>query len=448
MVIFTIMSNFFETICAIATPISTGGIGIIRISGDEAYNIAIQIFNKKIEPNKINHGWIIYDNEKIDEVVCLYFKNPKSYTGEDVIEFQTHGSPVVIKRILNILMDLGARLADKGEFTKRAFLNGKIDLSKAEAIMELINSKSIKQASYSASNLSGALFNKINNMRDKILEIMAKITASIDFPEDVAEVPYELIIETLNSSKTEIEKILKNAKNHNILREGIKIAVVGRPNVGKSSLFNALLNLDRAIVTDIAGTTRDIITEDIDINGIMATLIDTAGIRENDKIDEVEKIGINQAKVAIDDADIVLLLYDGTVGVTKEDNEIFSYAKDKKQILISTKADLGRKNQNNSISISSKTGENIDKLKEIIYNNVIETNIEATDFTTNQRQQESLKNALKYIENAICAAKNNELQDLISIDIKSALISLGEITGEVLNDEILNSIFDKFCIGK
>ena len=442
------MSNFFETICAIATPLASGGIGIIRISGEDAYNIAQKMFNKKIEPNKINHGWVVFEDEKIDEVVALYFKNPKSYTGEDVIEFQTHGSPVVIKRILNIVMSLGARLADKGEFTKRAFINGKMDLSEAEAVLDLINSKSIKSASASASNLSGALSKKINEIKDKIIEIMAKITASLDFPEDVKEVPYEDIINTIEPIKLEIEKILKNASNHNILREGIKIAVAGRPNVGKSSLFNALLNLDRAIVTDIAGTTRDIITESFELNGIIATLIDTAGIRENDDIDKVEKIGINQAKTAIEDADIVLLLYDGSVGIKKEDEEIFELAKGKKIIYVSTKSDIENCEEKIGLQISSKTGENIEKLKEIIYNNVIETNIDSTDFTTNHRQQESLKNALAYLNNALDAAKREELQDLISIDIKSALISLGEITGEVLNDEILNSIFDKFCIGK
>ena len=442
------MSNFFETICAIATPISTGGIGIIRISGEDALKIAQKFFNKEIKQGLINHGWVVCNGEKIDEAVVLYFKNPKSYTGEDVVEFQTHGSPVILKRILNILLENGARLADKGEFTKRAFLNHKIDLSKAEAVLDLINSKTVKSASKNANNLSGALYEKITKIRESLFEITAKVTASIDFPEDVAEVPHELIISALAPIKDEIESILKNAKNHNILREGIKIAVAGRPNVGKSSLFNSLLNLDRAIVTDIAGTTRDIITESFEIDGIQATLIDTAGIRDNEDIDKVEKIGINQAKSAIDEADIVLLLYDGSIGITNEDKEIFDLAREKKQILVSTKSDISKETSKEVISISSKTGENIDKLKQIIYENILDVNVENTDFTTNQRQQESLKNALIYINNALSAAKMNELQDLILIDIKSALISLGEITGEVINDEILNGIFEKFCIGK
>ena len=442
------MSNFFETITAPATPLSYGGIGVIRISGDKALDIIKLFFNREIKENSINHGWIIENNEKIDEVIVLYFKAPKSYTGEDVIEIQTHGSPVVIKRILNLILNSGARLADRGEFTKRAFLNHKMDLTEAEAVLELINSKTSKSASKNASNLSGALYKKISDMKDKIVEILAKITASIDFQEDVKEVSYDEIINALEFVKIEIENILKNAKSHNILREGINIAVIGRPNVGKSSLFNKLLNLERAIVTDIAGTTRDIIKESFEIEGIFATLTDTAGIRENEDIDKVEQIGINQAKNSIKDSDIVLLLFDGTKGITKEDEEIFNLAKDKKTILVATKADINDTNYQNAISISSKTGFNIDKLKSLIYQNVININVDDTEFTTNQRQQEKLSDALQFINNALIASKNNELQDLISIDIKSALISLGEISGEVINDEILNGIFEKFCIGK
>ncbi len=442
------MSNFFETIAAPATPLSYGGIGVIRISGDEALNIISKFFNKKIKENSINHGWIIDNDKKIDEVIVLYFKAPKSYTGEDVIEIQTHGSPVVIKKILNLLLDSGARLADRGEFTKRAFLNRKMDLTEAEAVLDLINSKTTKSASKNASNLSGALYLEISKMRERIIEILAKITASIDFPEDVKEVSYNEIINSLVPVKEKIENILKNAKNHNILREGINISVIGRPNVGKSSLFNALLNLERAIVTDIAGTTRDTIKESFEIKGILATLTDTAGIREDENIDKVEQIGIKQAKNSITESDIVLLLFDGIEGITKDDREIFELAKGKKSILVATKADIQEIKYENAISISSKTGYNIDKLKNLIYEALIDINIDDSEFTTNQRQQKSLKDALDFINNALFAAQNEELQDLISIDIKSALVSLGEISGEVINDEILNGIFEKFCIGK
>ncbi len=442
------MSNFFDTICAAATPLAKGGVGIIRVSGEKSLEIVQKFFNKKIVPKMNNHGWIVEDIKKIDEAIVLYFVSPHSYTGEDVVEIQTHGSPVVIKKVLSLVNSNGARLAQKGEFTKRAFLNRKMDLSEAEAVLELINSKSIKSASVSANNLSGALNLKITALRGNLLEIAGKITASIDFPEDVAEVPYENLIDMTEKVKAEIENILKNASCHNILREGIKIAVAGRPNVGKSSLFNALLNLDRAIVADIAGTTRDLITESFDINGISATLIDTAGIRENEKADKIEIIGINQAKAAIDGADTVLLLYDGSSGIQKEDEEIFKLAQNKKTILVSTKADIKKSKDKNAISVSSKTGKNIEELKNLIYKNAIDTDVDNYDFTTNQRQQESLNRALQYLNNALNGAKNRELQDLILIDIKSALISLGEITGEVVNDEILNGIFEKFCIGK
>ncbi len=448
MVVFTIMSNFFDTICAVATPLSYGGIGIIRVSGDSALNIVQKIFNKNIIQNAINHGWIVENEEKIDEVIVLYFKNPKSYTGEDVIEIQSHGSPVIIKRILNIVEKNGARLAMRGEFTKRAFLNGKIDLSEAEAVMDLISSKTQKSASKNVMNLSGALHKEIQNLRKKILDVASKITAWVDFPEDVKEVSHSEIISSIEPVKIKIEEILKNASSHNLIRDGIKIAVAGRPNVGKSSLFNALLNLDRAIVTDIAGTTRDIITESFEIEGIFATLIDTAGIRDDDNIDKVEKIGINQAKEAIESSNLTLLLYDGTKGITKEDEEIFSLADKNNSLYVSTKADIKPDTSGFAVNISSKTGFNIEKLKQEIYKKAIATKPDNLEFTTNERQQEQLKKCLNFIENVLFASKQGEMQDLILIDIKSALISLGGITGEVVNDEILDGIFDKFCIGK
>lgn len=451
----------FDTICAIATPLSAGSIGIIRISGEKSFEIISKIFNKAIKPEMINHGWII-DNktgQKLDEVIVLPFKNPKSFTGEDVIEIQTHGSPVIIREILNLVLKNGAKLAQRGEFTKRAFLNHKIDLSQAEAVLDLINAKTSKTASLAANNLSGALKKEIDNMREAIIEILAKITASLDFPEDVKEVEYAEILSVLEFSKNKIQKILENARCHNVLREGIQIAIAGCPNVGKSSLFNALLSFQRAIVTDIAGTTRDTISENIDINGISATLTDTAGIREGN-IDKVEQIGVENSKSTINDADIILCLFDGEKGVQSQDTEVFSLVDTSKRCLyIETKQDKTLKNSasedihagktlKNPIIISSKTLYGIENLKKIIFNEIIGSNIEDTDFITNQRQQEALKDALSHIKMAENACKAEELQDLISIDIKSALISLGEISGEVVNDEVLEHIFDAFCIGK
>lgn len=443
------MNYSFDTICATATPLSTGGIGVIRVSGEDAIEIVQKIFNKKITPGVINHGWIVKDGGKIDEVIVLPFAAPKSYTGENVAEIQTHGSPVVINRILNMILENGARLAQRGEFTKRAFLNRKIDLSQAEAVLDLINAKTSKSAQGAANNLSGALGQKINKIKNEISDILGRIIASLDFPEDVAEVEYDEIIEKINLVINEIENILKNAKIHNILRQGIKIAIAGRPNAGKSSLFNALLNINRAIVTEIAGTTRDTITENIEIEGICATLIDTAGIREQGS-DKVEKIGIEQSKSAIDDADIVLCLYDGERGICEEDREIFNLASEKKHILVRTKCDIAaqKERKEGEISVSSKTGEGIDELKKAIYKEITGLNPAGSEFLTNQRHQQCLKLALEALNNALIGAKAGELQDLISIDLKAAVTNLSEISGEVITDNILNNIFENFCIGK
>lgn len=442
------MNYTFDTICAIATPLSKGGIGVIRVSGENAIEIVQKIFTKKIIPKVINHGWIIDNGEKIDEVIVLPFIAPHSYTGENVAEIQTHGSPVVINHILNMILDKGARFAQRGEFTKRAFLNHKMDLSQAEAVLDLINAKTQKSANSAAGSLCGLLKIKTEEIKSKISSILGKIIASLDFPQDVAEVDYEEIITEVQGAIDEINDILKNAKMHNILRQGIKIAVAGRPNAGKSSLFNTLLNLKRAIVTEIEGTTRDTITETLEINGISATLIDTAGIRDKSP-DKVENIGIEQSKAAIEEADIVLCLYDGQIGICEADEKIFNLAQDKKRIIVRTKCDLcNNQTKNNEISISSKTKEGIEELKKAIYEEISDLNPTQSEFLTNQRQQYCLKKSLEALENALNGAKNNELQDLISIDLKASITCLGEISGEVITEDILNDIFMNFCIGK
>lgn len=442
----------FETISAIATPLGMGGVGVIRISGEDAFCVAQKMFSKKdFENGKIYHGWVMDDGIKVDEVILLPFKNPNSYTGEDVVEIQCHGGIKVVKKILDLTIKNGARLALRGEFTKRAFLNHKLDLSQAEAVLDLIHAKTENFAQKSANNLSGALAIEIKNIKDDIFQILSKMIAAIDFPEDVAEPEYEWIESEINKQIEKTEKILNVAKASNVMRQGIKIAIAGCPNAGKSSLFNALLNLERAIVTEIAGTTRDVIQETIDINGIPATLIDTAGIRDDADIDKVEAIGINYTKRCVEEADIVLFLYDAGAGFTDNDKEIFELIKNKPYIKIAAKADLAKADLAKAcddFSISSKTGENIDLLKEKISELVTDKNSVETEFTTNQRQEECLKNALYSLKTANEAVQIKEIQDLISIDIKSALLSLDEITGEVITDDILNNIFDNFCIGK
>ena len=442
----------FETIAAISTPLGTGGVGVIRISGDKSFEIALKISNRKDLPaGRICHGWILDGETKIDEVVILPFKNPNSYTGEDVVEIQCHGGVNVVRNILDVVLRNGARMAERGEFTKRAFLNKKLDLSQAEAVDDLIHAKTSNFAIQSAKNLSGVLATKINEIKGEIFETASRIVAGIDFPEDVAEPEYSYLIERFTKSLNEINKILACAKSSDILRQGVKVAIVGRPNVGKSSLFNALLNLDRAIVTDIAGTTRDIIKENLDL-GIAVTLIDTAGIRDDKNIDKVEEIGIEYSKQSAQEADLNLFLYDANVGITDADEEIYNIIKDKTHIVVANKIDLltteFKEEIQNTAKLSVYTKDGLDDLKEKMKSIVCQFSLEETEFITNKRQQSCLLRCKESLERALQAAEMEELQDMIYIDLKSALLSLDEITGEVITDDILNNIFDHFCIGK
>lgn len=439
----------FETISAIATPLGAGGVGVIRISGAKAFEIAQKIFSKQnIQAGKIHHGWLLDAEVKIDEVLLLPFKNPNSYTGEDVIEIQCHGGPKVVQKILELTLKNGARLAQRGEFTKRAFLNKKMDLSQAEAVLDLIHAKTTNFAQKSANNLSGALAKEISSIKSGLVNLYSRMIAAIDFPEDVREPENSFVKEEIEKSLESINKILKSASASNIMRQGIKIAIAGCPNAGKSSLFNALLNLERAIVTDIPGTTRDVIQESIDIGGIPATLIDTAGIRDDEKIDKVEAIGIEYTKNCVENADLILFLFDWSKGFDENDALIYEMIENKPHIRIAAKSDLAEVPNPEAINISSKTGFNIEELKEKIKEAVLDKNAAETEFVTNQRQEECLKNAFGALTNALHATQNGELQDLISIDIKTALLSLDEITGEVITDEILENIFEHFCIGK
>lgn len=437
----------FDTITAISTPLGTGGVGVIRISGEKSFEITEKIFSGKITPRMICHGWIVDNDKKIDEVVVLPFKNPNSYTGEDVIEIQCHGGVNVVKNILDIVLKNGARMAERGEFTKRAFLNKKLDLSQAEAVADLIHSKTQNFAIQSAKNLSGVLAQKVNEIKKDIFETLSKIVAGIDFPEDVKEPEYEDLIKDFENQIDKIDKILANAKSSNIMRQGIKVAIAGKPNVGKSSLFNTLLSLDRAIVTEIAGTTRDVLTETLDL-GIPVTLIDTAGIRDDENIDKVEEIGIEYSKQAAKEADLVLFMYDLSKGLSDTDNAILNFVKEKKHLIIANKCDLSNEKPENTICISAKNQIGIDELKQEIKNIIMEFSVEDTEFITNNRQQNCLEKARESLLQAYMAAKVNELQDLISIDVKQALLCLDEITGEVITDDILNNIFENFCIGK
>ena len=439
----------FETITAIATPIGTGGVGVIRISGDKTYEILEKIYNKTaLEAGRISHGWILDGEKKIDEVIVLPFKKPHSYTGEDVVEIHCHGGINVVKNILDLIIKNGARIAEKGEFTKRAFLNKKMDLSQAEAVADLIHAKTKNFAKQSAKNLSGVLAERVKEIRTEIFTVLSRIIAGIDFPEDVAEPEYSYLIENFERIISEIDKILEGAKSSNIMRQGLKIAIVGRPNVGKSSLFNTLLNLERAIVTDIAGTTRDVLRENLDWE-VPITLIDTAGIRDTKDVDKVEEIGIEYSKEAVEEADFIIFIYDSHAGYCAEDEEIFKLLGDKEYIIAANKIDLGAKEIiKDALPISTYTKEGLDELKDRIKKYSYNFSNEDMEFTTNIRQQNCLENCRESLMNALVSARNHELQDLISIDLKSSLLFLDEITGEVITDEILNNIFEHFCIGK
>ena len=438
----------FDTIAAIATPIGTGGVGVIRISGDDSFKIIDKIYSKhNLEAGKISHGWILDCDKEIDEVIVLPFKKPNSYTGEDVIEIHCHGGINVVRNILELILKNGARTAERGEFTKRAFINKKMDLSQAEAVADLIHAKTQNFAKKSAKNLSGVLGKKIKEIREDIFNVLSKIVAGIDFPEDVAEPEYEYLIEEFEKALNKINTILASAKASNVQRQGIKIAIVGKPNAGKSSLFNTLLNVERAIVTDIAGTTRDVLKETLDWD-VAITLIDTAGIRDNKEVGKVEEIGIEYSKQSADEADLVLFLYDAAKGMDNEDKAILDLIKDKNHIIIANKCDLIKERKNDIFYLSTQTKEGLEELKEKIKQAAYNFSLEDTEFVTNNRQQDCLVKCRESLTQALEAAKIHQLQDLISIDLKSALLFLDEITGEVITDDILNNIFDHFCIGK
>lgn len=440
--------NEFDTIAAISTPLGYGGVGVVRISGDKALDIISKIFKgQQIENHKISHGWIVDGEKELDEVIVLYFKNPQSYTGEDVIEIQCHGGVNIVKSILNLVLKTGARMAERGEFTKRAFLNKKMDLSQAEAVCDLIHSKCDNFSNTAVKNLKGKLSERVYEIKKEVFDILSRIIAGIDFPEEVAEPEFSYLIETFENIMKEIDEVLRYSNTSNILRQGIKVAIVGKPNVGKSSIFNRLLNIDRAIVTNIAGTTRDVLHETLDL-GIPVTLIDTAGIRDENNVDKVEEIGINYSKQSIEQADLSIFVYDINQGIQEEDQMILDLLQGRKHLVIANKTDLANKKDENVFNISAETREGLEELREAIKNIVCEISPENLDYVTNTRQTNCLQRAKQALERALIASREEQIQDLISIDVKEALLSLDEVTGEVITDDILNNIFDHFCIGK
>lgn len=449
-----------KTIAAISTPIGHGGIGIVRVSGDDALKIIEKVFvpkNKgKFKPYTLKFGNIIDEQGNVlDQVLISYFKAPKTYTGEDICEVNCHGGLIVTKQILDLLLRNGASMAEPGEFTKRAFLNGKIDLTQAEAVIDLINSKSAKENSASVKQIEGFLGEKIKEIKRDIVDLLVDIEANIDYPEyDVEEVRRERIETVLQGSISKIEKLEATFESGKVLREGVNTAIIGKPNVGKSSLLNALLKENRAIVTEIAGTTRDTIEEYVTIKGIPLKLIDTAGIR--DTSDVVENIGIEKSKKAIDEAELVLLILDATSDLTAEDRALLDLIKDKKHIVLINKIDAGSKvseadlDDDNIIRISIKNGDGLDLLESKIENmfELCALDSENDVVLTNSRHQALILKAKEGIINALNSAKNGLPLDMLSIDISEAIQKLGEITGETVSEEVISGIFAKFCLGK
>ena len=481
-----------DTIAAIATPVAEGGIGIIRISGDEALSILDKVFvpvrkhktvevsaceddrEKKlflpeatsetiglpIENRRLSYGFINdEEGQTIDEVLCVYMKAPYTYTTEDVVEINCHGSVVALKKTLDLVLRSGARLAEPGEFTKRAFLNGRLDLSQAEAVIDLIKAKTDRSFDAAMSQLSGSFSNKIRDIRSMLMDVLVNVTVNIEYPdEDIEEITYSQLSESLTEIGDEIEKLIAGAHTGKIIKDGLRVAIIGKPNVGKSSLMNSLLKESRAIVTEIPGTTRDTIEEVMSIKNIPVVLTDTAGIRETD--DEIEKIGIERSKLAANNADLVIFMVDGSAALSDEDKEIMEVLGERKLIAVINKRDKGNVISADEVLAIIPNAEIVEAaISEGIGLSDIEDKVEALVYdggvrpgesvlVTNARHEDILRRANVFVNDAKSGVERLEALDIIEIDISEAYALLGEILGETVSDDIINEVFSRFCLGK
>ena len=455
----------FDTIGAISTSIGEGGLAVIRVSGDKSRELIDKIFKAKngkslmdMKTYTMRYGHIIDElGNHVDEVIVSFMKGPRSFTAEDTIEINCHGGVIATKKVLEQVIKQGVRLAEPGEFTKRAFLNGRIDLSQAEAVIDIINAKTDLSMKSALMQSEGIISKEIVDLRESLISTIAHIEATVDYPEDdLEEVTADMAIRDLEIVKSHIKKLIDTAEEGKILREGLSTVIVGKPNVGKSSLLNALTKENRAIVTDIPGTTRDVIEEYINIAGVPIKVVDTAGIRETD--DVVEKIGVERSRQKIEEADLIILILDSSRELSDEDKEIINHIKDKKHIILLNKNDLNSKikaedlvqlNSSNIFSISAKTGEGIDDVKNTIKELFFKGEISSNNvIITNTRHKEALFRAYESIVSAIDVLKNTFAIDLASIDIRNAWTFLGEITGDSLEENIIDKIFKDFCLGK
>ena len=453
----------FDTIAAISTPKGEGGIAIIRISGDKSFEILDKIFVKK-NPNanlgfyKLNYGFIKDGEKTVDEVMAVRLKAPKSYTCEDIVEINCHGGTLVSEKVLELVLRNGARHAESGEFTKRAFMNGRIDLSQAEAVMDIIQGKTEKSVSLSLDQLRGDLRDKVNQFKKALLDITAHVNVVLDYPEEGIDDPLPAELRNnLEEVYEEANRLIDSYDTGKKIKEGIKTVIVGKPNVGKSTLLNALLHEERAIVTHVAGTTRDVIEEIINIKGVPLVLVDTAGIRKTDDI--VENIGVEKSKQFIGKADLVLLVLDASKELENEDIEVINQIKEnkKKVIVLLNKIDLNKKinleghNLENIVEISAKDNIGIEDMQEKIYSYIVEEDVENSSeklIITNIRHKTALEKTKDAIKNIFETINMGLPMDLISVDLKEALDSLSEITGEISSEDILDHVFGNFCVGK
>lgn len=454
------ITNEFDTITAIATPLGEGAIGIVRISGSKALAIIKKIFKGKnlddVPSHTINYGHIVENGAIIDEVMVSVMRAPKTFTREDVIEINTHGGVAVTNEILQLVLRSGARMADPGEFTKRAFLNGRVDLAQAEAVMDLIRAKTDKAMAVAVQQLDGSLSNLINNTRQEILNTLAQVEVNIDYPEydDVEEMTTALMREKTQEFENLLTNLLKTARRGKILREGLSTAIIGRPNVGKSSLLNNLLREEKAIVTDIEGTTRDVIEEYVNIKGVPLKLIDTAGIRETD--DLVEKIGVERSKKALEEADLVLLVLNSAEKLTDQDRTLLEISQNSNRLILLNKTDLPEQIETDQlpedcIKISVIKNQNIDVIEErinkLFFDNAAIVEKDAT-YLSNARHISLIEKALKSLQ-----AVNDGLElgmpvDLLQVDMTRTWEILGEITGDAAPNELITQLFSQFCLGK
>lgn len=455
------MKLFDDTIIGISTALSKGAISIIRLSGDDAIKIVNKVFKgidlSKVEPNTINYGHIVdFDScQIIDEVLVSIFKAPKSYTKEDVVEINCHGGLFVTNKIYEQLVLLGARPSEPGEFTKRAFLSGRIDLTKAEAVMDVINAENSAALKIANSALNGKISTFVDQKRQELLDIIATISVNIDYPEydDVEQLTNEDILPKLKTIKLELEYVLNNAKSAKLLKNGINTVIVGKPNVGKSSLLNTLIGENKAIVTNIPGTTRDIVEASINLGQVTLNLIDTAGIRITE--DVVEKIGVEKSKEQINKADIILCVLDGSEPINEQDKEILNEIKNKCHLTIINKIDLEQKINlgevdDNVLFISTKNNNTIKELENKILETLNLNNLFNKDITyiSNARQLEKINFAIKALDEALTTIENEATIDFVDIDIRKAWLYLGEIVGQTSTDNLLDELFSKFCLGK